>query len=173
MNQDIPGTITFDGDLAHKVYALNRMCFSLNSAENRAVFTKDEDAYCRKFSLTEQQCAAMKLRNRPAIYPSRWQRLLSREIRRHFRPRRSGYRCPANQHDSRRIQSQARGGREINMARIIGGVATTHVPSIGKAIAAEQAERPVLETVLESSSGTIGWPARSPTSRWCSTTTTA
>ena len=34
MNQDIPGTVMFDGDQAQKGYALNRMCFSFNSAEN-------------------------------------------------------------------------------------------------------------------------------------------
>ena len=62
MNQDIPGTIMFDGDQAQKGYALNRMCFSFNSAENRAAFKEDEDAYCRKFGLTEQQRAAIKSR---------------------------------------------------------------------------------------------------------------
>ena len=34
------------------------------------------------------------------------------------------------------------------MARIIGGIGTTHVPSIGKAIAEQQAERSLLEAVL-------------------------
>ena len=32
MKQDIPGTIMFDGDQAQKGLALNRMCFSFNSA---------------------------------------------------------------------------------------------------------------------------------------------
>jgi protocatechuate 4,5-dioxygenase alpha chain len=63
MTQNIPGTIMFDGGQAQKGYALNRMCFSFNSAENRAAFLKDEDAYCRKFGLTEQQRAAVKSRN--------------------------------------------------------------------------------------------------------------
>ena len=45
MQQDIPGTIIFDGDQAQKGLALNRMCFSFNSAENRAAFLTDEDAY--------------------------------------------------------------------------------------------------------------------------------
>ena len=34
----IPGTTVFDGYLARKGYALNRMCYSFNSAENRAEF---------------------------------------------------------------------------------------------------------------------------------------
>jgi len=63
MQQDIPGTIMFDGDQAQKGYALNRMCFSFNSADNRAAFLKDEDAYCKKFGLTEAQRAAIKNRD--------------------------------------------------------------------------------------------------------------
>lgn len=63
MKQDIPGTIIFDGDQAQKGYALNRMCFSFNSAENRAAFLKDEDGYCRKYGLSDEQRAAVKSRN--------------------------------------------------------------------------------------------------------------
>jgi len=60
---DIPGTTIFDGDQAQKGLALNRMCLSFNSAENRAAFLKDEDAYCRKYGLNEEQRAAVKCRN--------------------------------------------------------------------------------------------------------------
>jgi protocatechuate 4,5-dioxygenase, alpha chain len=63
MQQDIPGTTMFDGDQAQKGFALNRMCYSFNSAENRAAFLRDEDAYCRKFGLTDAQRAAVKSRN--------------------------------------------------------------------------------------------------------------
>ncbi len=63
MKQDIPGTTMFDGDQAQKGFALNRMCYSFNSAENRAAFLKDEDGYCRKFGLTAAQRAAVKSRN--------------------------------------------------------------------------------------------------------------
>ena len=63
MKQDIPGTIMFDGSQAQKGFALNRMCYSFNSAENRAAFLKDEDGYCEKFGLSEEQCAAVKSRN--------------------------------------------------------------------------------------------------------------
>ncbi|HTS42399.1 MAG TPA: protocatechuate 4,5-dioxygenase subunit alpha [Xanthobacteraceae bacterium] len=63
MKQDIPGTIMFDGALAQKGYALNQMCFSFNSAENRAAFLKDEEAYCKKYGLTAEQRAAVKSRN--------------------------------------------------------------------------------------------------------------
>jgi protocatechuate 4,5-dioxygenase, alpha chain len=63
MKQDIPGTTLFDGEQARKGYALNRMCYSFNSAENRAAFLKDEDGYCREFGLTPEQRAAVKDRN--------------------------------------------------------------------------------------------------------------
>ncbi len=63
MRQDIPGTTMFDGDQAQKGYALNRMCFSFNSAENRAAFQQDEDAYCSKYGLNEQQLDAVRSRN--------------------------------------------------------------------------------------------------------------
>jgi protocatechuate 4,5-dioxygenase alpha chain len=63
MKQDIPGTTLFDGDQAQKGLALNRMCFSFNSADSRAAFLKDEEGYCRKFGLTEEQRAAVKSRN--------------------------------------------------------------------------------------------------------------
>jgi protocatechuate 4,5-dioxygenase alpha chain len=59
----IPGTIIFDGRQAMKGYALNKMCFSFNSAKNREEYRRDEDAYCRKFNLTGEQYQAVKNRN--------------------------------------------------------------------------------------------------------------
>ena len=59
----IPGTTPFDGEQAQKGYALNKMCFSFNSAENRAEFQKDEETYMRKYGLNEQQAAAIRARN--------------------------------------------------------------------------------------------------------------
>ena len=63
MRHHIEGTTLFDGDQARKGYALNRMCFSFNSAENRAAFRQDEDAYCTKYGLTPEQRAAVKSRD--------------------------------------------------------------------------------------------------------------
>jgi protocatechuate 4,5-dioxygenase, alpha chain len=60
---DIPGTIIFDGKQAIKGYALNKMCFSFNSAENRDAYRRDEHGYCDKFELTEEQRQALKDRN--------------------------------------------------------------------------------------------------------------
>ncbi len=61
--REIPGTVLFDGEQARKGYALNKMCFSFNSAENRAEFVRDEDAYCAKYGLTPEQRAAIASRN--------------------------------------------------------------------------------------------------------------
>ena len=58
----IPGTTPFDGGAAQKGYALNKMCFSFNSAENRAEFKADEEAYMAKYNLTETQKAAIRSR---------------------------------------------------------------------------------------------------------------
>jgi protocatechuate 4,5-dioxygenase alpha chain len=60
---EIPGTIVFDGRHALSGYALNKMCFSFNSAENRAEFLLDPDAYCRKFNLSDRQRQAIADRN--------------------------------------------------------------------------------------------------------------
>ncbi len=60
---EIPGTTIFDGNQARKGYALNKMCFSFNSAENRAEFLKNEDAYCTKFGLNAAQREAIANRN--------------------------------------------------------------------------------------------------------------
>jgi protocatechuate 4,5-dioxygenase, alpha chain len=62
-HHDIPGTVIFDGVQAQKGYALNKMCYSFNSAENRKAFLADEDGYCARFGLNDQQRAAIKSKN--------------------------------------------------------------------------------------------------------------
>ena len=59
----IPGTMIFDGAAAMKGYALNKMCFSFNGADNRAAFLADEAAYCRRYGLTAEQTAAIAARD--------------------------------------------------------------------------------------------------------------
>ena len=58
--QPIPGTTIFDSNEAMKGYALNRMCYSFNRADNRDAFKADPDAYCAKYGLTPAQRAAVK-----------------------------------------------------------------------------------------------------------------
>ena len=60
---EIAGTTIFDGEQARKGYALNKMCYSFNSAENRAEFVRDEDAYCDRYHLNSQQREAIRNRN--------------------------------------------------------------------------------------------------------------
>lgn len=61
--REIPGTPIFDGDMAQKAYALNKMCFSFNSAENREAFRVSEAAYCRKYGLSRSLCDAIRRRD--------------------------------------------------------------------------------------------------------------
>ena len=63
----IPGTPIFTGAFAQKGYALNKMCFSLNSAENRAAFLAGEDAYYDRFSMNDEQKAAIRIRSIAAL----------------------------------------------------------------------------------------------------------
>jgi protocatechuate 4,5-dioxygenase alpha chain len=60
---EIPGTTLFDGEMARKGYALNKMCYSFNSAANREAFLRDEDAYCAGFGLNDAQKSAVRNRN--------------------------------------------------------------------------------------------------------------
>jgi protocatechuate 4,5-dioxygenase alpha chain len=63
MKQSIPGTTLFDGVQARKGYALNKMCFSFNEARCRDEFVRDEDAYCARFGLNDEQRAAVRRRD--------------------------------------------------------------------------------------------------------------
>lgn len=60
---EIPGTVIFDGAEAQKGYALNKMCYSFNRAENRAAFLADEEAYCSRFGLDARQREAVRRRD--------------------------------------------------------------------------------------------------------------
>ena len=60
---EIPGTNIFDGRLARRGYALNKMCFSLNHEENREAFLADEAAYLDRYGLTDQQRQAVEARD--------------------------------------------------------------------------------------------------------------
>lgn len=55
----IPGTYIFDGRMALKGYALNKMCYSFNSAENRKKFKAFPEAYCHAYGLPREQIHAV------------------------------------------------------------------------------------------------------------------
>ena len=59
-NSDIPGTFIFDGRMAMRGYALNKMCYSFNKAINRERFRRSPEAYCRAFGLSPEQIEAVK-----------------------------------------------------------------------------------------------------------------
>jgi protocatechuate 4,5-dioxygenase alpha chain len=62
-SRSIPGTILFDGTQAQKGYALNKMCFSFNSADNRATFRFDEVGYMLRYGLNSAQIQAIRKRD--------------------------------------------------------------------------------------------------------------
>jgi len=59
----IPGTTVFDGKQAMKGYALNKMCYSFNKAENREAFKADEDGYMARYGLNAEQKQAVRDRD--------------------------------------------------------------------------------------------------------------
>ena len=61
--KEIPGTTIFDGAMARKGYALNKMCYSFNAAQCREEFLRDEEAYMQKFGLNPAQSDAIRHRN--------------------------------------------------------------------------------------------------------------
>jgi len=65
--KEIPGTPIFDGERAQQGYALNRMCFSFNSAENREAFKADEESYCARYGLNAAQRQAVRKRDIAAM----------------------------------------------------------------------------------------------------------
>lgn len=60
---DIPGTTLFDGKQAMKGYALNKMCYDFNKAENREAFKADEEGWMEKYGLNDEQKEAIRARN--------------------------------------------------------------------------------------------------------------
>lgn len=60
MSKTIPGTTPFDGDMAKKGYALNKMCFSFNDKANRDAFVADPEAYMAQYGLNPQQADAIR-----------------------------------------------------------------------------------------------------------------
>ena len=62
-HHDLWGTTLFDGRAARRGYALNKMCYSFNDAANREAFLRDEEAYCAKYALDDDQRDAVRRRD--------------------------------------------------------------------------------------------------------------
>ena len=56
---DVPGTYVLDSRTYRKGYHLNMFLMTLNDADNRAEFAKDEAAYLDKFKLNDEQRATV------------------------------------------------------------------------------------------------------------------
>ena len=56
---DVPGTYVLDSRSYRKGYHLNMFCMSLNKAECREEFGRDEMAYLQKFPMTDEQRQAV------------------------------------------------------------------------------------------------------------------
>lgn len=52
---DIPGTYVFNGETAHRAYALNKLLYSFNHEKNRQEYARDPAAYADKFGVPEDQ----------------------------------------------------------------------------------------------------------------------
>ena len=61
--RSLEGTYLFDGARAQRNYPLNKMCMSLTRSENRAAFHADEEAYCRKYGLSDVSVGLVKGRD--------------------------------------------------------------------------------------------------------------
>jgi len=59
----IEGTTLFDGEMAMKGYALNKMCFSFNRADAREAYLADPEAYFDRYGLNEEQRQACRDKN--------------------------------------------------------------------------------------------------------------
>lgn len=60
---DIPGTYVFDGEHCRRGYRLNMFCKSLDRADNRATYRADPSAYLARFTLSDDQLAAVQGRD--------------------------------------------------------------------------------------------------------------
>ena len=60
---DIPGTTIFDGKMAMKGYALNKMCYAFNQKSNRDAFAADEEGFMETYGLNEEQKQAIRDRD--------------------------------------------------------------------------------------------------------------
>ena len=56
---DVPGTYVLDSRSYRKGYHLNMFLMTLNKAENREAFARDEEAYLAQFKVTEEQKQAV------------------------------------------------------------------------------------------------------------------
>jgi protocatechuate 4,5-dioxygenase alpha subunit len=76
----------FHRGAAQKGYALNQMCYSLNSAQNRAAYAADPDAYCRRYGLSDEERVAALSRDKAKLANAGGNMYFFAKLDRAFRP---------------------------------------------------------------------------------------
>ena len=62
-SREIPGTTVFDGQESRKGYRINKFAMSFTQPENREAFKADEEAYMKRFDLSEKEKQFLRDRN--------------------------------------------------------------------------------------------------------------
>lgn len=76
----------FHAGAAQKGYALNRMCYSLNTAENRASYAANPEAYCERFGLSVDEREAALSRDKQKLLNAGGNMYFFAKLDRAFRP---------------------------------------------------------------------------------------
>jgi protocatechuate 4,5-dioxygenase alpha chain len=129
----IPDTPLFDRKRSLRGYRINKMAMGLSQPANREAFKQDESAYLDRFGLDPEEKAAVMSRN--------WREMVRLGGNLFFILKISAV-DPCAHHRDRGASSRDGSRRllarplreEIAMAKLIGGLGTSHVPSIGAAI---------------------------------------
>lgn len=80
----------FHAVAARKGYALNAMCYSLNSAANRAAYAADPEAYCNRYGLDDEARAAALSRDKGKLLEAGGNMYFFPKLDRAFRPAKAG-----------------------------------------------------------------------------------
>ncbi len=80
----------FNAAAAVKGYALNRMCYSLNLAANRAAYAADPEGYCRRYGLSDEERAAALSRDKQRLLDAGGNMYFFGKLDRAFRPAKEG-----------------------------------------------------------------------------------
>ena len=129
----IPDTPLFDRKRSLRGYRINKMAMGLGDPANREAFRNDESAYLDRFGLTSEEKQAVMTRN--------WQEMVRLGGNLFFILKISAV-DPVRITEIGAHQAgmdhadflRDRLGKEIRMAKLIGGLGTSHVPSIGAAL---------------------------------------
>ena len=148
--KSIPGTTIFDGAESRKGYRINKFAMSFTKPENRKAFTANEEAYMEKWKLDQKERKFLRDRDfrglwksAAVIYTWLWKSVPALAM---------GFTMSERSCAARPLRSfwrlETHRGQD-KMAKIIGGIGTSHVPSIGKAFDMGQQEEPDWKPVFD------------------------